>query len=1426
MKNYFHTPFRSPCLLRQLILGCLLVLASANTLYALDCTNSNSFTCSPLPTGGNWQTGGNSVRTNTDTSGNWLQLTHAGANQVGFTYFNQPFLAGAGFTAEFEFSASNGSTYQPADGLVFFLFKGDGSFTPGYAGGNLGYRGLGNAYLGAGFDLYGGFRSAGTRPYVSSKNHIVIRGSQVSGYPYIASKKVENAPFSTKNSTRNPFKVTVSFLPTNYERNNYRAHVSLTETNTSRNWTLDTLITEKPFDTLRLGFVAATGEAHARQEVRNVKVTHPVDLSVTGKIADIASNGEISYELTAAHQGNYPDNNASLSVTLPEYLELTQPLQCRSNSNCKIRNTVSDTQVKLDFSSTNREIALILKGRVKPGAKQGGNLTAKITTSTYFLDPTPNNNQVIVPIRLLTGKVMSYTSGNLSPEPHDGRPMTTKVLLFKATTDIPDRQNSPLLYTYTNESGEYAFPSRPEHAYWIAAASTRRIHTEQPDQVWSGSGGLCSAQKNGTEALADAGYCFGGRQAGHSDPFRYEDWPWLDEMQHIIKVVPEQDKHPVLTRHHLDFGFSYDVVTHTNDNGQGSVRQFIWNALTESGSGNMLFVPVTPKNTTHGWKTELLSPLPSLSKTHMTLDGRAWNYLSPQRRALSTENAKPGITAGAQQTTLPSFLKPDLELNVLHQQGASVILLDADHLTVSNLAVSVSDNRNQTYGIHASSRCTSCTINHNVIGIPAHGVLDTTQTLFSGIQTESGSEVIIDHNWIEGTRQAGINFRGSGSIHNNLLLNNATLASSSDAISLEGNISDDSRLITISDNHINGASGIVLEGWRLLYPKKLIISGNTLAGAGQKHTMDSTGTSIRGEGAGIRLMAINDSTNAINVFDNRFEQNNGPGVVIAHLDGNHSSRGNKITQNHFIDNTSIPIDLDSNPQKKSGDGVTENTGVYVLSGARSNEGIDRPIIHQVLLDEKRQVITIKGFAMPGVFLEFYQKHNNEYVYHLTQQEGNSEDKATDSAYYTDPVSQTRIQQNKFQFELPASRFSASDSIVAVAFDNKGNTSEFSNHINTQKSSSLLVTLWKDTNKNGVKDNNEMPLGKLIVQLYQIDNSGQQIPITHKITDLKGELTMSGLLAGQYKVEISPDQPALKDLIPGKNTPNPQTITLNSGESGKLFFGYINPTEVLQLTPNHHRMLTPGVQSSFSHTLRTSLTGRFAVSYQWNDPAHPDKKMANDHWPVIIKSFYCETNQGMNTAGNIITIGKENKTPNERTYSVCLKAGFFIPANTAYGVKRTLALKVEQVPEVSDKLNTTPTSKKELLTATVINDIAITEAQAGKLTLNKWVTNISQEKHNQTRSNKASPGDILEYTIVFTNTGTAPVTDIAIADQTPPFSTLLKSIACADKKPDSIQCDKSTFNSSYKGYRGELNWPFKGTLQPDEQGIVSYQVKIE
>jgi uncharacterized repeat protein (TIGR01451 family) len=88
---------------------------------------------------------------------------------------------------------------------------------------------------------------------------------------------------------------------------------------------------------------------------------------------------------------------------------------------------------------------------------------------------------------------------------------------------------------------------------------------------------------------------------------------------------------------------------------------------------------------------------------------------------------------------------------------------------------------------------------------------------------------------------------------------------------------------------------------------------------------------------------------------------------------------------------------------------------------------------------------------------------------------------------------------------------------------------------------------------------------------------------------------------------------------------------------------------------------------------------------------------------------------------------------------------------------------------------------------------------------------------------ALPGDLLTYTITYTNTGSAPLTSIEILDVVPPYSRF-QSASCSALGSGLTSCGV-TVQPPANG-TGPLRFTLSGPLDPGASGSVTFQVQVE
>ncbi|HWZ49517.1 MAG TPA: Ig-like domain-containing protein, partial [Herbaspirillum sp.] len=95
---------------------------------------------------------------------------------------------------------------------------------------------------------------------------------------------------------------------------------------------------------------------------------------------------------------------------------------------------------------------------------------------------------------------------------------------------------------------------------------------------------------------------------------------------------------------------------------------------------------------------------------------------------------------------------------------------------------------------------------------------------------------------------------------------------------------------------------------------------------------------------------------------------------------------------------------------------------------------------------------------------------------------------------------------------------------------------------------------------------------------------------------------------------------------------------------------------------------------------------------------------------------------------------------------------------------------------------------------------------------------------------ASPGEILRYTITFTNVSTEDLNTLVIKDDIQSAYLTLRNAQCGQSIPDSLQCCVSTEQGDQCGTAierkpGALEWHLNGILAAGDSGSVSYEAQV-
>jgi uncharacterized repeat protein (TIGR01451 family) len=236
------------------------------------------------------------------------------------------------------------------------------------------------------------------------------------------------------------------------------------------------------------------------------------------------------------------------------------------------------------------------------------------------------------------------------------------------------------------------------------------------------------------------------------------------------------------------------------------------------------------------------------------------------------------------------------------------------------------------------------------------------------------------------------------------------------------------------------------------------------------------------------------------------------------------------------------------------------------------------------------------------------------------------------------------------------------------------------------------------------------------------------------------------------------------------------------------YANINFADVLinQFGANGQQSGSPGTVVFYPHQFLAGSGGSVAFS-----------AVSASSWPIIIyRDLNCN---GLIDAGDAPIAAAITVTAGEK---ICLINKVNIPAGVAVGAQDNTALQALF----------TYTGASPVLTSTLsLVDLTQVSGTAG-LVLNK-----TADKAN------AQPGDIITYTIVYQNNGSAPISTIVINDATPAF-TNFESANCIGALPASISlCAVSLAPAS--GGAGAVQWLLTGVLAPASAGQVEFKVKV-
>ncbi|MCF2153025.1 hypothetical protein GLP11_03355 [Photobacterium carnosum] len=311
--------------------------------------------------------------------------------------------------------------------------------------------------------------------------------------------------------------------------------------------------------------------------------------------------------------------------------------------------------------------------------------------------------------------------------------------------------------------------------------------------------------------------------------------------------------------------------------------------------------------------------------------------------------------------------------------------------------------------------------------------------------------------------------------------------------------------------------------------------------------------------------------------------------------------------------------------------------------------------------------------------------------------------------------------------------------------------------------------------------------------------------------LAGKNLMLDVVSQAEWIDISENDGGHSQVISGTVTDSQMIVTVSAGDSLKnINFGKVQQPV---MNPDNYSEVEPGKTIVFHHNFSVNTSGSVTFSIV-------DKVLTpvNNDWSTVLKhNIDCDDQLNNNqTIINSINVDADTNK------NVCLVVQVFIPADAPLNSLFNYTIKAVMVFD-----DTTSTGHGVVKTVADSDTVRAVFSGAGTLKLEKKVANITNANGNGI-SNSGKPGDIVEYTIIFSNTGSGDITEVMIFDAVPAYTSLNSAINCSRGTiPSGLTCSFlpiAPLNTS--GYQGGVKWFLTGALKPGESGSVVYRVNID
>jgi VCBS repeat-containing protein len=559
-----------------------------------------------------------------------------------------------------------------------------------------------------------------------------------------------------------------------------------------------------------------------------------------------------------------------------------------------------------------------------------------------------------------------------------------RVDLYRDTGDgIANGADVLVRSVFSTATDGYEFTGLADATYYVVVDSrtvTSTTDSAPAGVVWAEQTYGIVGSLQGDTLSAASGLLYGGRYADRSD-----DASALETAEHVTRVDLSDNATGVT------FGFSFNVVTNTlggdaqdddpgsNRSVQGSLRQFITNANAIDGRNQLRFVPVEGTNADDGagnewWRISVTAALPAITDGGTVIHGVAWSSTDATRvlntndqvlgQQLAVGPGADGIAGTADDLTINGVEAPELE--IVNDRETTVVgvglHITAESTVVRNLAISGFGNTDPLSAniyIDMPGDSGGSSVENSVVGSSAGAVArPDDQSAGHNILVRGSDSGTIVGNLIGFSGTTGVSFiRGAADwvVIGNEFQGNVLESDVFDAIGVRSGASR----ITIVGNVIENSGGGAVDTFAT--EGNNIISDNLI----------SSNVQLRGNAVGaVRLYGTGNVVERNTFIENRSTPtsvNGGVIVVAGEGFGHPASSGNWISQNRFIDNGGLSIDLTApGGNTKRGDGLSTVPGFADDNG---NRGIDAPEIREATAVDG--IVQVVGRAEPSSTVEVY-----------------------------------------------------------------------------------------------------------------------------------------------------------------------------------------------------------------------------------------------------------------------------------------------------------------------------------------------------------------------------------------------------------------------------------------------------------------------